>query len=377
MIKNNEKSTIVISHNTAKYLLMHYRQLLLDLNKEYDRVVCVTPKDGHEHEFSTLGLEYRAITMEQHGMNPFMELKLVRQFLAIYRELKPSKVINFSIKPCLYGGYAAKQAKVPIAGYMVTGLGYIFLTQTAKVALLRKFVVRLYRNNLRPSDQVFFQNRDDEKLFADLGITDLADTHVVPGTGIDLNEFKPVEKALEGVDKVRFLFIGRMLKDKGLYELVKACYALRKQGARFQCDFLGPLDNNPSAISREELDAWQKKRLIRYLGETHDVKSRIAKSHVFVLPSYREGLPRAGLEAMAMGLPVITTDVPGCREIVEHKKNGFLIESHHSTPLARAMKKFIDNKAMIQEMGANSRKICEDRFSVELVSDIVRSAMAE
>ena len=377
MTQSNEKSTIVIAHNTAKYLLMHYRQLLLDLNKEYGRVVCVTPKDGHEHEFAMLGIEYRSITMEQHGMNPFMEWKLVRQFSAIYQELKPSKVINFSIKPCLYGGYAAKKAKVPTAGYMVTGLGYIFLTQTARVALLRKFVVRLYRNNLRTNDHVFFQNKDDEQLFSELGITDHVNTYVLPGTGIDLNEFQPIENALDNIDKVRFLFIGRMLKDKGIYELVKACYALRKQGARFQCDLLGPIDSNPSAISREVIDDWQKKRLIRYLGETHDVKPRIAKSHVFVLPSYREGLPRAGLEAMAMGLPVITTDVPGCREIVEHKKNGFLIESHHSTPLARAMKKCIDNKALIKEMGESSRKMSEERFSVELVSDIVRSAMAE
>ena len=168
-----------------------------------------------------------------------------------------------------------------------------------------------------------------------------------------------------------------MLKDKGIYELVKACYALRKQGVRFQCDLLGPLDKNPTAIQRSELKAWQKKGLIRYLGEVHDVKPRIAKSHVFVLPSYREGLPRAELEAMAMGLPVITTDVPGCREIIEHKKNGFMIEAQHSTPLAKAMKRFVDNKTLIESMGDHSRTICEEKFSVDIVSEIVCSAMAK
>lgn len=367
--------TIVIAHNTARYLLMHYRHLLNDLNEVYEKVVCVTPKDGYEHGFAEMGIEHCPINMEQHGMNPLKEWGLVRQFVSIYQKYQPDHVLNFSIKPCLYGGYAAKKVKIPKAGYMVTGLGYVFMTKGLKASLIKRLVVSRYRKNLRPDDEVFFQNKDDAKLFAGLGITTHSNTHVLPGTGIDLEEFKPLKKRDESIDKVRFLFIGRMLKDKGIYELVKACHALRKHGARFQCDLLGPLDENPSAIKRSELNAWQKKGLIRYLGEVPDVKPRIAKSHIFILPSYREGLPRAGLEAMAMGLPVITTDVPGCREIIEHNKNGFMVKVKRSAPLAKAMKKFIDQKSLIQSMGNNSRKICEKKFSVSIVSEIVRSAM--
>ncbi len=372
-----EKSTIVITHNTSKYLLMHYRHLLVDLNRRYDRVVCVTPKDGHEQGFAKLSIEHRPISMRQHGMNPLTELWLVIQLLKIYRELKPSKVLNFSIKPCLYGGAAARLAKVPKAGYMVTGLGYIFLTETPKAALIRRMAVKWYTKILRSNDEVFFQNKDDEKLFSDLGITRLANVHILPGTGVDLNEFKSIESIPDiSRDKpIKFLFIGRMLRDKGLYELVEACKILKEKKWNFECDLLGPLDSNPSAIKRKEIDAWQKQGFIRYLGETHDVRPYIEKSHVFVLPSYREGLPRAGLEVMAMGRPVIATDVPGCREIVRNGKNGVLVPVKHPMHLAKAMKSFIADESKVSEMGEQSHQICEEFFTVEKVSAIVRSAM--
>ena len=374
-----EKSTIVIAHNTAKYLLMHYRHLLVDLNRRYDRVVCVTPKDGHEQGFAKLSIEYRPISMRQHGMNPLTEFWLVLQFFKIYRELKPAKVLNFSIKPCLYGGLAARMAKVPKAGYMVTGLGYIFLTETSKAALIRKMAVKWYTKILRSNDAIFFQNKDDEKLFFDLGITQSVNVHVLPGTGVDLNEFKSIG-SMPGISRdkpIKFLFIGRMLRDKGLYELIEACKILKEKKWSFECDLLGPLDSNPSAIKRKEIDAWQKQGFIRYLGETHDVRPYIEKSHVFVLPSYREGLPRAGLEAMAMGRAVIATDVPGCREIIKENRNGVLVPVKHAMYLAKAMKSFIADESKAFEMGEQSRQICEEFFTVEKVSVIVRSAMAD
>ena len=374
-MQNNKTKTIVVAHNTAKYLLMHYRQLLFDLKKEFDNVICVAPEDGFEHRFEKLGFDFVSIDVQQHGTNPLKEWKLVKEFSSIYKKYQPDAVLNFSIKPCLYGGYAAKKLGVEKAGYMVTGLGYIFLTSGFKAKLLKKLTVSRYRKNLRKQDHVFFQNKDDAKLFEDFQITNSAKTHVLPGTGIDLKEFPFSKKNSDQISQVRFLYIGRMLKDKGLVELVKACYALRKLGCSFQCDLVGPLDTNPSAIKFPEIQSWQKKNLIRYHGETEDIKQFLKDSHVFVLPSYREGLPRAGLEAMSMGLPIITTDVPGCREIVEHGVNGLLVEAKHSTPLAKSMKRFIDDKSMIEKMGKKSRLICEEKFSVEIVSDMVCRAM--
>jgi glycosyltransferase involved in cell wall biosynthesis len=372
------QETLVIAHNTAKYLLMHYKQLLQDLTAQYDNVICVTPVDGFEQGFAELGIEHRPITMQQHGMNPFVEWRLVAQFYKLYKELRPHQVLNFSIKPCLYGGLAARLAKVPKAGYMVTGLGYVFLTQSFKVSVIRKIVVGLYASILRKKDAVFFQNKDDAALFAQLGITKRAQKFVLPGTGIDVNEFCSTQAFPDIKDAypLRFLFIGRMLKDKGLYELVAACKKLVEKGLPFECELLGPIDGNPSAIQLNEIQQWQDQGLIVYSGETKNVLPYIEASHVFVLPSYREGLPRACLEAMSLGRAVIATDVPGCREVVKDTENGYLVKVMDIESLADAMEKFIVNPSLISQLGERSRQICEESFAVEKVSDIVLSAMS-
>lgn len=369
--------TLVVAHNTAKYLLMHYRQLLIDLTGRYERVICFTPHDGFEQGFAQLGIEHREISIQQHGMNPFLEWRLVMQFYQLYRECKPDHVLNFSIKPCLYGGLAARLAKVSKTGCMVTGLGYIFLSKTAKISLIRKIVVGLYTAILRKTDTVFFQNKDDALLFSELGITKHAKHFVLPGTGIDTTVFSS-EKGfpeINDVKPIRFLFIGRMLQDKGLYELIDACKLLAEKGLQFECELLGPIDGNPSAIQLNEIEQWQQQGLIIYSGETQDVLPYIEACHVFVLPSYREGLPRAGLEAMALGRAVIATDVAGCREIVRDGENGYLVNVKHSESLSKAMEKFIKKPLLIEQLGERSRQICKESFTTEKVSEIVLSAM--
>lgn len=372
----NNNKTIVVSHNTAKYLLMHYRQLLVDLKESYQRVVCITPEDGYQQGFAELGVEYRSIRMKQHGMNPLTESFLIKQYLQLYRELQPDHVINFSIKPCLYGGFAANRLDIDKAAYMVTGLGFIFLSPKRWVAWLRKLVVQWYSRILRDQDVLFFQNGDDAELFRELGIS--GDTHVriLPGTGIDLTEFaeQPLPDFQQGVT---FLFIGRLLHDKGVYELVEACHLLKEKQKEFECQLLGPIDTNPSAIQRSEVDQWQKLGVVNYLGEVDDVRPFIQGCHVFVLPSYREGLPRAGLEAMAVGRAIISTDAPGCREIVQEPKNGFKVSVNNAQELADAMQEMIESQDLLAGMGQISRKICEEDFSVEKVSHIVLTALLE
>jgi len=372
--KKTSEQTIVLSHNTAKYLLMHYKHLLIDFTQKYNKVVCFTPKDGFESEFADLGIEHREMRIRQHGLNPLREIGLVWQFISLYKEIKPDQVLNFSIKPCLYGGFAAKLSQVERSGYMVTGLGFIFLNPAKWVAALRKLVVTWYQNILREQDILFFQNSDDAELFRELSISKKSQVRVLPGTGIDLDEFSFSE--MPGLDSgITFLFIGRMLKDKGLYELSEACSLLKDRGLDFQCKLLGPLDGNPSAIKRAEIGEWEKKGLVQYLSEVGDVKPYIEDCHVFVLPSYREGLPRAGLESMAIGRAVIATDVPGCREIVQEPKNGFLVSVKNAQELSDAMKVMIDNHELLINMGKMSRKICEEDFSVEKVSHIILHAM--
>ena len=372
-----QDKTIIVAHNTARYLLMHYRQLLIDLTEQYDKVICVTPIDGHQQSFAELGIEHRSIAMQQHGMNPLVELRLLKQFYKLYKTEKPEHVLHFSIKPCLYGGMAARLAKVAKVGYMVTGLGYVFLTQSVKVAIIRKVVVAIYTAILRNKDAIFFQNKDDAALFSDLGITRQVQQFILPGTGIDTKEFSS-SKALPEISEsqpLRFLFIGRMLRDKGLYELINACKQLDEKGLKFECELLGPIDSNPSAIQLAEIQQWEQQGLIKYSGEVSDVIPFIEASHVFVLPSYREGLPRSALEAMAIGRAIIATDVPGCREVVKDSSNGCLVKVKDANSLAQAMEKCLSRPDLVSQFGEQSKQICQKSFTVEKVSDIVLGAM--
>ena len=369
-----DNQTIVLSHNTARYLLMHYRQLLQELVKRYSTVVCVTPEDGYHQDFAELGIIYQPLRMSQHGMNPFKEWQVIRQLYKIYKQYQPQTVLNFSIKPCLYGGLAARLAGIKKTACMVTGLGYVFLTNKPAVKLLRWVLSLWYRLMLRDQDILLFQNPDDATFFAKLGISKKCQHIVLPGTGIDTSEFNSKPPAINK-RPVRFLFIGRMLQDKGVYELVDACKILQSKRLDFECHLLGPVDSNPSAISLAEIEKWQKEKLIDYLGETTDVKPYIKKADVFVLPSYREGLPRAGLEAMAMSRAVITTDAPGCREIVTSGKNGYIVALKSSEALADAMIKFIKQPKRCTEMGAKSRQYCMDKFEVAKVSAMVMQVL--
>ena len=234
---------------------------------------------------------------------------MVAQLYKIYKKFQPQVVLNFSIKPCLYGGLAARLVGINKIACMVTGLGYIFLTQTLAVKGLRAMLSHWYRLILREQDILLFQNPDDAAFFADLGISRKCQVMILPGTGIDTAEFSASPPEINN-RPVHFLFIGRMLQDKGLYELQQACKLLKEQGRNFKCTLLGPVDSNPSAVNLQQIEAWQQKKLLHYAGETKDVKPYIEKCDVFILPSYREGLPRAGLEAMAMSRAVITTDAP-------------------------------------------------------------------
>ncbi len=360
--------TIVVCHNTSRYLWLHYEQVLHDLAKHYERVVCVAPRDGDEHAFEVAGLTYQPIAIQQHGMNPLQEIKFIWDLYWIYKKYDPHVVLNFSIKPCLYGSLAARLSGVKLIGNMVTGLGYVFLTQTPLAKLVRLMVKICYRLVLRKQDLFFFQNPDDASLFKQSGISRSCREVVLPGTGIDTDYFYG-EPGVPQKGEARFLYIGRMLKDKGLMEYYLAASSLKKRYPNIKVSLLGPLDENPSAISQDKINQWHDEGVIEYLGETRDVRPYILQSHVFVLPSYREGLPRSGLEAMSMSRPVVTTDAPGCRELVEEGENGYLVDVRDDEQLAVAMEAFITQPERCNTMGAASRKRCCAFFDVAFVSD--------
>lgn len=259
---------------------------------------------------------------------------------------------------------------------MITGLGYVFLGHDSLRGLLSVAARWGYKKGLGHNYRVFFQNPDDLDFFLRRGIVQREQAIVLNGTGVDTQRFAP-RAGPDPAFGVRYLMIARLLVDKGIREYVEAAVELRREEPRARCVLLGPRDDNPSAIEMRELEEWVHSGAIEYFGESEDVASVIADHDVFVLPSYREGLPRAALEAMSMGKPIVTTDVPGCRETVQRGVNGFLVPPRDAVELRKAMQRFIVEPELIESMGNASRAMALSRFDVHVVNEQIVKVVTE
>src|SRR6476646_7674893 len=312
--------------------IAHFRAgLIRALRASGYQPIVIAPRDpAADERMRALGVERIPIAIDRAGLNPWADSKLANQYRRLLKRLRPAAYLGYTIKPNVYGSWAAASLGIP-AMPNVSGLGTAFI----RPGLLQQIVIRLYRFGFRRAPVVFFQNCEDRKLFVDLGMVTAKQARVLPGSGVDLQHFSP-SRLPEGPPT--FLFIGRLLRDKGVAEFAEAAASLRSElpGARFQ--LLGPIDEgNRTRIRRTELDSWVKANVVEYLGSADDVRPFSAAATAVVLPSYREGMPRSLLEAAAMGRPLIAADVPGCRHIVEDGLNGYLCTVRDAASLASAM----------------------------------------
>lgn len=358
---------ILMVHNTTYYLKLHYLELIQTFLRLGWTVCCAAPRDAATAGLESEGVRCIDVTLSRRGMNPFGEAVALAGLYRIFRREQPDAVLNFSIKPAIYGSVAARLAGVPRVCSMITGLGYVFLGHGPLRAMLSAAAAWGYRRALGRNYRVFFQNPDDRDFFLRRGIVRRGQDVVLNGTGVDTKRFAPTDGP-DPSQGVRFLMVARLLADKGIREFVDAAADLKNSESRVKCSLLGPRDDNPSVIDPRELKQWVDDGAIKYLGETENVAEVIADHHVFVLPSYREGLPRATLEAMSMGKPVVTTDVPGCRETVEDGVNGFLVPPGDAVALRRVMERFIVEPELIESMGKASRAMVLDKFDVHVVN---------
>ena len=356
--------------------LIHFRgPLLRQLVAEGHDVTACAPDAGADvrRELAALGIAYRHVPIQRAGMNPMRDVGTVRALTALYREVQPDLVLTYTIKPVIYGSLAARLSRVPRICSLITGLGYSFGTATLRQRALNPVVQSLFRFALAHNEVVFFQNPDDLRQFVDAGLASDRQAVLVNGSGVDLEHFR-VAPLPEGTPT--FLLTTRLLWEKGVGEYVEAARTLKAKYPTARFRLLGPLDPNPAAVSRAQLDAWSAEGVIEYLGSTNDVRPAIADTSVFVLPSaYREGTPRSILEAMAMGRAIITTDAPGCRETVRGDENGFLVPVSDSIALASAMERFLRDPGLVAPMGVRSRAIAEEKYDVHLVNRVMMRAM--
>ena len=357
----------------AAWNIWNFRKPLVEaLLADGHRIAVLAPPDDASEKLAELGCEVRPLAMSVNGLNPLQDLLLARRFSQNFRKTAPDIVLSYTIKNNIFGAGAAKAVGVPFVPN-VTGLGTAFLSGQ----LLEKVSVQLYRRAFADLPRVFFQNADDRELFIDYGIVREEQTRLLPGSGIDLQRFAPAVLPDPSQPPV-FLMIARLLRDKGVVEFVDAARAIRAQhpAARFQLlGALGP--QNRTAIDPPMVEAWVEQGVVEYLGSTDDVRPYIAAASCVVLPSYREGAPRTLIEAAAMARPVIATDVPGCRAVMEEGISGFLCQVRNAGSLADAFRRFIALPVAARAaMGAAGRAKMSREFDQALVIQAYREAIA-
>lgn len=353
---------VVIALNTSWNIFNFRAGLIKGLQKAGYDVVAVAPKDAYSVKLTEMGCFFVEIPMDNDGTHPGKDFMLFVRYLRTLRRFNPVAMLSYTIKPNIYGSIAARLLSIPVINN-VAGLGAVFINHS----LLTRFVRLLYRRALSGSAKVFFQNSDDLLLFIRAGIVSSRQTELIPGSGIDLEKYRPTP--LPNGDAIRFLLIGRMIFDKGIREYVSAARLLQKKGLRARFTLLGFLDvKNPAAISRTQMDEWVDEGIIEYLGETDNVQEFIENSDCVVLPSYREGTPRCLLEAAAMGRPIVTTDAVGCREVVDDGINGFLCKPRDEIDLANKLERIVNlsNEERVA-MGAQGRIKVEVQFDEQIV----------
>ncbi|WP_019517879.1 glycosyltransferase family 4 protein [Sphingomonas sp. Mn802worker] len=367
------QQSIVLSINTAWNFVNFRAGLIRRLIEEGFDVVALAPADAHVDRLCDMGVRFVAIEIDRKGLSPSRDLQLLRRYRQVLREMAPAAYLGWTIKPNIWGSIAAAWLRIPTINN-ISGLGTAFM----KPGPLQWIVRRLYRLALRPSATVFFQNAVDRQLFVDMKIVRLAQTALLPGSGIDLNAFAPAQPAPRvAAAPVTFLMIARLLGDKGVREFVEAARQLRAENLHARFVILGALDhNNRSGVAASELADWLAEGVIEHLPHQDDVRPAIVEADCVVLPSYREGMPRSLLEGAAMAKPLIASDVPGCALIAREGENGLLCRVKDAGSLADAMRR-MGTLAPEQraEMGAAGRRIAEREFDERIVVDLYVEAV--
>lgn len=347
--------------------LVNFRgELIRALQRSVTMVTAMASEASAEQkdEICDFAQQYIDYPVARNSLNPLQDCKTLCLLFSIFRKNKPDVILAYTIKPVIWGGIAARFAKVPSFYAMITGLGYAFQKGSLAKNLLNSLVKFLYRAALKKSKGVIFQNRDNMQVFIDERIVPQEKCFLVNGSGVDLSHYQvfPLPK------KPHFLLIARLLGDKGIREYAKAAEIVKQQYPEAIFELVGPEDPSPDGIKLEEVNGWVSSGAIEYSGATTDVRPFIENCSIYVLPSYHEGMPRTVLEAMAMGRPILTTDVPGCRETAVNGENGWLVEKANVEQLAERMIWFIENQEQWSLMGNKSHTMANEKFDVHKVN---------
>lgn len=354
--------TIAIVINTSWNIFNFRVGLLKALQKEGYKIVCIAPLDKYSKKLQQLGFEYYDIKINNKGINPIEDIKLIKNYYNLYKKINPDVILQYTIKPNIYGSIAARLLFKKVISN-ISGLGTVFLNDKVSSKIARwLYKVSLVKNT------VFFQNSEDRDIFVNNKLVKKEQTDLLPGSGINIEVYRPSENFVEN-ENLTFMMIARLVKDKGIVEYIEAIKIIKEKYENVEFKLLGSLyPGNPTAVSNDELDSWIDQGLINYLGHSDDVKSEILKVDCIILPSYREGLSRVLLEAAALAKPIITTNVPGCKDVVDDGVNGLLCKVKSADNLASKIEIMILlPKEELVSMGQKGREKIVNEFEEKIV----------
>jgi glycosyltransferase involved in cell wall biosynthesis len=357
---------ILYNVNIPRFFVSHRLPLALAARDAgYD--VHITTSDADPENVAAIQattLPFHPLPLAQHGTNPFSEARTLQAMISLYRQLEPDIIHHVTIKPVIYGGIAARITGIKAVVGAMSGLGRAFSDEGLKARLLRQAIKPAFKIALsHPNTSMIFQNPEDRQRFIDMNLIAPERAILIRGSGVDMSLFSP---QAESSGKPIILFAGRLMWKKGIAEFVEAAKKLRHK-ARFV--IVGYAEaTSPDAVAQAQLQAWANDGLVELWGKRDDMPQVFAQSHLVCLPStYGEGVPKVLIEAAACGRPIVTTDTPGCHEITQDGKNGFLVPPYHHEALIDALEKLIDNPDLRQKMGKKGREIAEKDFSLTQV----------
>lgn len=363
---SGKKLAIVV--NDVTFFLSHRLNIAQAARDQGMQVLVLAPDNPAATSLAGMGLTFIPWEVSRWGANPFAELSSLLRLAKLYRQYRPDLVHHVTIKPVIYGSFAARLAGIAARVNAISGLGQVFTACGFSAELRRALVKRMYRVALNlPGTAVIFQNRDDRQAFLDAHLVDSGKTVLIPGAGVDTTALSPQPEA-QGLPVV--LFASRLLVEKGVREFVAAAQQLKSAGVSARFVLAGqPVLGNPGSIGMQEYERWRERGVVDCVGHRGDIAELLHASHVVCLPSYYgEGVPKILIEAASCGRAIVTTDWPGCRDIVEHERTGLLVPIRDSNALAQAIQRLLANAEERRSFGARGRqKVLQEGFGEDAV----------
>ncbi len=363
-------NVLINSGRTSAYLTVR-RRLITSIIAKGHRVVLTGYEEGYEQEIEEMGASFINVPFNRAGFNPFKDLGLIRKYHRIIKQEHIDIVHSYTIKPNIYGSIAARLAGLKKVFPTLNGIGFAFTGLGTKAKVARFFASILYRIAFRCSKAIFFHNTDDIRLMVDAHLTTANKCVLTLGSGIDMEYYGAVEMP----DTISFLLISRLLKAKGILEYIEAAQNVKQIYPEIVFKLVGPTDPNPTGLKLHDLQRYIDDHVVEYFDNQTDVRPFLRDSAVFVLPSYREGLPHTILEAMSTGRAILTTNVAGCRETVVNEENGFLVQARSVENLTEKMIWMIENPLRVKEMGHKSVHMARELFEDKKVNHTIINMM--